>query len=155
MMALTFIELPVFAVIGVEASSEDGAGFVARAWDTANARFSEVAHMALADENGAPRIWGLMSDMSRSFRPWEDNFTKGLYIAGIEVAPEAQPPAGWTKWVSPAYRYAVFPMTDSDSFARALEALTESGLALAGAAYDRIVPGKGTFIYMPVAILKK
>jgi hypothetical protein len=30
-------------------------------------------------------IWELMSDFPRKFGPWEDNFTKGLYLPGVEV----------------------------------------------------------------------
>ncbi len=41
-----------FAVIGKEGSTEEGAGFVPRRWDDANAHFGEVAALAKKDENG-------------------------------------------------------------------------------------------------------
>ena len=44
-----------------------------------------------------------MSDLSRSFLPWEDGFTRGLYLAGVQVPPEALPPEGWVKWTLPAF----------------------------------------------------
>lgn len=35
------------------------------------------------DDNGnICGIWGVMSDFSRSFQPWENGFAKGLYLAG-------------------------------------------------------------------------
>jgi len=149
-MAYQRIALPSFCVIGMEGSTDDGADFIQQLWEKANSRFSEVAPLALPDENGAPKIWGLMSDMSLSFRPWEDNFTRGRYLAGIEVAEDAAAPAGWTKWISPAYEYIVAPQDSADSFPKAISYLAESGLTLAGAAYDRTIPGRGGFIYLPV-----
>ncbi len=72
-----------FSVIGKEGSTEDGAGFIQRLWDDANAHFGEVATLAGKDENGGMLgIWGAMTDFSRSFRPWEDDFSKGLSLAG-------------------------------------------------------------------------
>ncbi len=44
---------------------------------------------------GMAGIWGAMSDFSRTFRPWEEGFSKGLYLAGVECEDEAhnrQPP---------------------------------------------------------------
>lgn len=46
-----------------------------------------------------------MSDLSRSFQPWDDNFTKGLYLAGVEVPDDAEAPDGWVKWTVPGYEY--------------------------------------------------
>lgn len=36
-----------------------------------------------------------MSDFSRCFNPWENHFFEGFYLAGVEVADEAEVPAGW------------------------------------------------------------
>lgn len=55
-----------------------------------------------------------MSDFSRSFHPWENHFTKGLYLAGVECAPDAEPPAGWSKWVMPGFEYLRVLITDLD-----------------------------------------
>ena len=149
-MAYEIITLPSFCVIGMSGSTDDSADFIARLWDVANSRFGEVAQLAKCDANGAPAVWGLMSDMSMSFRPWEDGFTRGRYLAGVEVAPDAPVPDGWDRWVSPAYEYVVAPADGPDAFPRAIEHLAQQGLTLAGAAYDRIVPGAGSFIYLPI-----
>lgn len=54
-------------------------------------------HLAKKDENGnIRRIWGAMSDFSRSFNPWED-FNKGFYLAGVECNDDAEAPNGWAK----------------------------------------------------------
>lgn len=95
-----------FAVIGKEGSTEDGMGFVQRLWADANAHFAEVSDLAKKDEQGdLIGIWGAMSDFSRSFKPWEDGFCRGVYLAGVECLDEAQPPLGWTKWIIPGYEY--------------------------------------------------
>ena len=84
-----------FAVIGREGSTSDGPGFIQKLWADANAHFSEVRALAKRDETGRPvGFWGAMSDCSRSFEPWEDNFSKGLYLAGVECEDGAQAPPG-------------------------------------------------------------
>lgn len=149
-MAYSRVILPAFSVIGIEGSTNDGSGFIQALWDRANSRFGEVASLAARTGDGGIRVWGLMSDMSRSFRPWENNFTRGLYLAGVEALPGAEPPSGWTKWVSPAYEYIAAPQDGPDAFTRALEYLAENGLALAGAVYDLTIPASGSFIYLPI-----
>ena len=149
-MAYERVILPSFCVIGIEGTTDDGPGFIQALWDKANSRFGEVAHLAAYGEGGGIRVWGLMSDMSMSFKPWEDNFTKGRYLAGVEALPDAEPPAGWTKWVSPAYEYVAASQNGPDAFPRALNYLAENGFSLAGAAYDLTIPGSGSFIYLPI-----
>lgn len=144
------VSLPAFRVIGIAGSTDDGADFIRRLWDEANARFGEIAAHALTDENGAPRVWGLMSDMAMDFRPWEDGFTRGRYLAGVEASQDAPVPEGWEAWTSPAYEYVTAPQDGPEAFAAALGYLAENGLELVGAAYDRPVPGNGGFIYLPV-----
>ena len=57
-------------------STSDGPGFIQKLWADANAHFSEVRALAKRDEAGRPvGFWGAMSDCSRSFEPWEDNFS--------------------------------------------------------------------------------
>lgn len=149
-MKYRFETLPAFRVTGIAGSTDDGPDFIGRLWDEANARFGEISAYAILDENGAPRVWGLMSDMSMEFRPWENGFTRGRYLAGVETAPDAPVPDGWTVWTSPAYEYLVAPQEDPGSFGLAIEYIAANGLALAGAAYDRTIPGVGSFIYLPV-----
>lgn len=52
-------------------------------------------------------IWGAMSDISHLFKPWEDGFSKGLYLAGVECVDNAEAPDGWTKWIILSYEYIV------------------------------------------------
>ena len=103
-MEIIICELPSVSIIGMEGGAEPGHNPAPALWEQANARFSEVEALALRDENGVPvGIWGAMSDLSRSFLPWEDGFTRGLYLAGVQVPPEALPPEGWVKWTLPAF----------------------------------------------------
>ena len=95
-----------FVVIGKEGSTNEGEGFIQKLWEDANGHFGEVEQLAKKDEQGnLLGIWGAMSDLSHAFLPWEDNFSKGLYLAGVECVDTAQAPAGWTKWVIPGYEY--------------------------------------------------
>lgn len=145
-------ELPAFSVIGIEGSTDDGEGFVRELWKRANARFSEIAPLVRRGVNGAPEgVWGLMSDKTRAFLPWQNGFTEGLYLAGAEVTDDAEPPEGWTKWTSPAYEYVLAPMDAPDAFARAIQALDVQGFSLLGAAYDRTDLETGiNWMYFPI-----
>ena len=105
-MNIEIFEKPAFAVIGREGSTEDGPGFVQKLWAEANARFDEVAHLAKRDEDGSfVGFWGAMTDFSRSFQPWEVDFSRGLYLAGVECTDDAVAPAGWTRWEIPGFVY--------------------------------------------------
>lgn len=143
---------PAFRVIGMEGSTEDGEGFVARLWAAANARFQEVAPLARMDENGSPVVWGAMSDLSRSFLPWEDGFSRGLYLAGVEVVPGAEAPEGWTAWDIPGFECLRFRADGApDMFNRALDALREAGFELVCAAQECTHPGSGEeFLCFPI-----
>ena len=87
-------------------------------------------------------MWGAMSDLSRSFRPWED-FEKGLYLAGVECVDGAEAPEGWTKWVVPGYEYLRAEREDEESFAQVLRYMRENGIPLAGAVHDFTDPKTG------------
>lgn len=141
-----------FAVIGKEGSTADGAGFIGRLWEDANAHFEEIRHLARTDENGAPvGIWGAMSDFSRSFLPWEEDFSKGLYLAGAECAIDADAPDGWVKWIVPAYEYRIAECENDRTFADTLQYLKENGLSLAGAVHDFTDPTTGkSYLFFPV-----
>ena len=132
-----------FTVIGKEGSTAEGEGFIPRLWNEANAHFAEVAALAKKDESGAlVGVWGAMSDLSRSFRPWED-FEKGLYLAGVECVDGAEAPEGWTKWVVPGYEYLRAEHKDEESFAQVLRYMRENGIPLAGAVHDFTDPQTG------------
>lgn len=140
-----------FAVIGKEGSTLDGEGFIQKLWDDANGHFHEVAHLAKRDDAGQlVGIWGAMSDLSRSFRPWEDGFSKGLYLAGVECDDTAEAPDGWTKWVIPGYEYLVVE-NRKGAFEETLEQMKKEGITLVGAIHDHTDPatGKG-YLYFPI-----
>ncbi len=140
-----------FSVIGKQGSTQEGEGFIQRLWQEANAHFSEVAALAKTTETGGfSGFWGLMSDQSMSFAPWEENFSKGLYLAGVEVKDDAQPPEGWVKWASPGYEYLAAE-AGPDAFAQTLDYLRDRGLELAGAVYDFTDPETGkSYQYFPI-----
>lgn len=139
-----------FSVIGMEGSTEDGPGFIAGLWDQANGRFGEVAALAKTNEDGSLcGVWGAMSDFSRSFLPWAEDFTRGLYLAGVEVRDDALPPPGWTRWDIPGFEYVRVANDRPDVFPQTLAALEVEGLALVGAVHDFTDPatGKGYMLF--------
>lgn len=141
---------PAFAVIGMEGSTADGPGFIPALWEKANGRFQEVAPLAKTNPDGSlAGVWGAMSDVSRSFRPWEDGFTRGLYLAGVEVRDDALPPEGWTRWEIPGFEYIRVENDAPDAFPRTLATLEAEGLTLAGAVHDFTDPatGKGYMLF--------
>ena len=126
-----------FAVIGREGSTRDGPGFVQALWTEANARFPEIAHQAQKDENGnLVGIWGAMSDFSRSFRPWQENFSQGLYLAGVECELDARAPEGWTKWLIPGFAYLRVECDRETVFSEMIAYLPEKQISLVGAVQD-------------------
>lgn len=146
------ITKPAFTVIGMEGSTADGPGFIAALWEKANSRFGEVAPLAKMNPDGSlAGVWGAMTDMSRSFRPWEDGFTCGLYLAGVEVRDDANPPEGWVRWDVPGFEYVRVESGAPDVFPRTLEILAAKGLALAGAVHDFTDPATGkAYMLFPI-----
>ena len=140
-----------FAVIGKEGSTSDGEGFIKRLWDNANSHFEEIQHLAKVDENGnLVGIWGVMSDFSRSFNPWE-NFSKGLYLAGVECNDDAEAPDGWIKWIIPGYEYIYVECENGDEFSQTIEYLKDNAIALAGAVHDFTCPQTGkNYMFFPI-----
>lgn len=143
---------PSFSVMGKEGSTLDGQGFIQKLWEDANSHFGEVQSLAKKDEHGdLVGIWGTMSDFSRSFKPWEDNFSKGLYLAGVECVDDAQPPKGWTKWTIPGYEYLCAEVESGSTFTDMLDYMKQNELALVGAVHDFTCPSSGkNFMYFPI-----
>lgn len=141
-----------FAVIGKQGSTLDGIGFVQKLWSQANAGFGEIQHLAKKDEQGnIGGIWGAMSDLSHTFQPWEENFTKGLYLAGVECSIDVAAPAAWTKWVIPSYEYLYVECDGSDTFSKMIDYLKTNNISLAGAAHDFTCPQTGkNYIFFPI-----
>lgn len=140
-----------FVVIGKEGSTLDGEGFIQKLWNDANSHFSEVAHLAKKDANGSiVGVWGAMSDLSHSFSPWEDGFSKGLYLAGVECVDNAEAPDGWKKWTIPGYEYIVVE-NRKGVFEETIRQMKDGGISLVGAVHDYTDPatGKG-YMYFPI-----
>ena len=96
-----------------QCSTFDGEVFIQKLWNDANSHFNEVAHLAKKDANGnIVGIWGAMYDLSRAFKPWEDGFRNGLYLAGVECVDDAEAPDGWTKWTIPGYESVSYKHLD-------------------------------------------
>ena len=154
-MELKRIEKPSFTVIGKEGSTDMGEGFVQALWLDASSNFAEIAHLAKKNEGGGfAGYWGAMTSPARDFSPWDDGFSRGLYLAGAECADDAIPPEGWVKWTVPGFEYIVIERGNDGSFAEGLAYLRENGLPLAGAQQDFVDPDTGTnYLYFPVGRL--
>lgn len=141
-----------FSVIGKEGSTDQGEGFIACLWDSANAHYAEVAPLAKKDGQGNPvGFWGAMSDFSRGFMPWEDGFSRGLYLAGVEVLDGTQAPEGWTLWTIPAQEYLYAEAAGPETFHAGLEELKAKGLTLSGAVQDFTCPETGkNYMFFPI-----
>lgn len=145
-------EKEAFVVIGKEGSTADGEDFIQRLWEDANGHFDQVAHLAKKDEQGnLIGVWGVMSDCSRSFAPWENGFTKGLYLAGVECTDEVEAPDGWTKWKVPGYEYLCVEKNADDTFPKTIQYFQEQKWELAGAVHDFTCPTTGKeYLYFPI-----
>lgn len=141
-----------FAVIGKEGSTSEGPSFIQNLWAEANAHFGEVKALAKTDDAGNfSGFWGAMSDFSRTFKPWEDNFSKGLYLAGVECRDDAQAPEGWTKWIIPGYEYLRAMCDSPNTFSEVLAYMESNNLSLAGAVHDFTDPADGkNYMLFPV-----
>ena len=150
-MEIVTCELPAVSLIGMEGEAQPGCSPAPALWERANARFGEVEALTLRDEKGAPvGIWGAMSDLSRSFLPWEDGFSRGLYLAGVQVPPEALPPEGWVKWTLPAFA-CLGVRAEGDygaAFQAGLDGLKRRGLTLAGAVQECRRPAEDGKLYL-------
>ncbi len=141
-----------FVVIGKEGSTDAGNGFIQNLWEDANSHFHEVEQLAKKDDKGnIVGIWGAMSDMSRSFLPWEDGFTKGLYLAGVECLDTAEAPAGWIKWVIPGYEYIYAECESGDTFSEVINYMNENEISLVGAVHDFTCTETGkNYLFFPI-----
>ena len=150
-MKIERCEKESFIVIGKEGATTDGAGFIQKLWNEANSHFGEVEHLAKKDEEGnLCVIWGAMSDFSQSFHPWED-FSNGLYLAGVECNDGAETPDGWTKWVIPGYEYIYVERENDSIFSEVIQYLQAHDIALAGAVHDFTCPQTGKeYMFFPI-----
>lgn len=151
-MKIQKCELESFAVLGKEGSTEDGNGFIPKLWADATEHFAEAEPFALKDAQGRPvGFWGAMSDMSRSFLPWQEHFSKGLYLAGVQCRADTQAPSGWVKWIIPAYEYLYVETEDEYTFSNVIRYMEEHDISLVGAVHDFICPETGkNYQFFPI-----
>ena len=141
-----------FVVIGKEGSTMEGQGFIQKLWSDANSHFSEVQPLAKKDEKGnLVGVWGAMSDYSHSYKPGEDSFSKGLYLAGVECVDDAEAPEGWTKWTIPGYEYLCAEVESGSTFSDVLDYMNINSIALVGAVHDFTCPLNGkNYMLFPI-----
>lgn len=141
-----------FCVIGKQGSTNDGPDFIQKLWQDANGHFAEVEHLAKRDEKGnLVGVWGVMTNFSFEFLPWEDNFSKGLYLAGIEAETDAQAPEGWKKWIVPGFTYWKVKAQGPDPFRETLAAMEAQKQSLVAAVQDFTDPATGeNYMLFPV-----
>jgi len=140
-----------FSVIGKEGSTNDGNGFVKRLWENANNHFDEIEFLAKKDEKeNILGIWGLMSDVSKNFKPWEENFTKGLYLAGVEVIDDVETPDTWIKWTVAAFEYLYIKVDNEygEAFSYVLNYMDNNNIKLVGAVFDYNCPEENGQLYL-------
>ena len=156
-MKYEIVELPRIAIIGQEGLCTKEKNVVQHLWEQANLRFSEVADIGMKNADGSyVGFWGAMTDETMSFMPWTDDYSRGLYLAGIEVYEDTAVPAGWVKWVMPARKYLVTevrPDCYEETFRNVIDRLIpELGMKLAGAVCDFTEPATGqNKLFFPVA----
>jgi len=105
------VEKQQFSVIGKvgEGLSSESSNWIPPLWKEANSHFVEINDLAKIDAEGnIVGVWGAMSGVIGNFERWKEG---GKYLAGCEVADDAIPPDGWTKWTIPAFKYVVSKCT--------------------------------------------
>lgn len=155
-MKIHEVDLPEIAIIGKLGFCSKENNIVEELWNQANHHFGDVAALGMKENDGSyVGFWGAMSDESMSFLPWEDHFSKGYYLAGIEVYKDAVAPAGWTKWIMPARKY-IFVEVQKDNYKAIFEdmilnKIPEMGYKLVGAVCDYTKPSTGiNYLFFPV-----
>ena len=148
-MEIIKIEKTSLCVIGQLGSTEDGEGFIQYLWQEANARFPEIAYLVKKDEQGNPiALYGAMSDFSGSLAPWEDGYSKGLYLAGAEVSEDAEAPDGWVKWTIPAHEYLCVKGSGGELFSRTIAYMKENALPLIAGVHELYCPQENGQSYL-------
>lgn len=150
------VHLPTIAIIGKEGLCTEDENIVQTLWQEANSNFNEVSALGMKNPDGSfAGFWGAMSDESMSFLPWTNHYSRGLYLAGIEVNEDSAVPEGWKKWIMPSRTYLVTDVTPerySDIFNEVLQkTLPEAGMKLSGAVCDYTEPASGqNKLFFPV-----
>ena len=142
-----------FCVIGKTGSTEEGPGMIQRLWKEANEHFAEVEPLAKKNAEGRiAGIWGVMTRSDMSFQPWEDNFTCGLYMAGVEAEEDAVAPQGWKKWIVPGFECFKVPVESPNTFSQTIDWMKQNGIELVAAVQDFTDPAtQKSYMLFPIA----
>ena len=144
-----------FSVIGKEGATTDGKGFIQKLWEEVNCQFDEIKPLVKKDEYGnLIGVWGAMSDNTRSFKPWEDSFSKGLYLAGVECMDDVYTPEGWVKWTIPGYEYLCVEVESGNTFSNVIDYMNTNNISLIGAVHDFTCPlTKKNYMFFPIRLI--
>ena len=135
------VRIEPFSVIGKLGSTIEDPKIVKKLWVEADMHFLEITSLAKKHkEGGLLGIWGIMSRADMSFMPWEDNYSKGLYLAGVEVNQDAQPGTGWVKWDIPGFIGYKVKNKNNDTFKNMIEWLRQNNQELVMAVQDYTDP---------------
>lgn len=155
-MEITIVNLPEIAIIGKEGFCTKENNVTKALWVEANAHFAEVAALGMRENDGSfVGFWGAMSDETMSYLPWTDNYSRGFYLAGIEVYQDTITPDGWTKWVLPSRTYLKV-LVESDDYLNVFNTIIEhvipeKKMRLIGAVCDYTEPKSGrNYLLFPV-----
>lgn len=150
------VELPEIEIIGKLGLCTREHHVVQELWKQANEHFFEVAELGMKEKDGSyVGFWGAMSDETMSFQPWTDRFSRGYYLAGVEVNHESVIPKGWTKWVMPARKYLMVEVTPNQYQEIFEQVITQEipvmGFKLGGAVCDYTKPATGqNYLLFPI-----
>ena len=141
-----------FAVIGREGSTLDGKNFIQKLWDDVDSHFNEISDLALKDINGnIVGRWGLTSDFNHNIKPWEENYSRGLYLAGVECNIDADATYGWTKWIIQSYEYIYVEIENKDTYIKTIFYLEENNIPLIGGVNKYYSPiTKKDYLFFPI-----
>lgn len=155
-MDIKIVDLPEIAIIGKEGFCTEEENIVQYLWKQANENFGEVLELGMKEKDGSfVGFWGAMSDETMSFMPWTNGFSRGYYLAGIEVYKEAEAPKGWKKWILPARQYLVMEVEAERYMEIFKDGLTKQipsiKKKLSGAVCDYTEPSTGkNFLFFPI-----
>jgi AraC family transcriptional regulator len=122
---------PAFTVIGILYHGKNEHQEIPRLWGQFNPRSAEI-ESAVADDI----CYGIADNFDRVLGTFD-------YLAGLEVADDAQPPPGMVRWQVPQQTYAVFPCT-LPTLMRTFQTAYDVWMPMAG--YHR-VPGQEFELY--------
>lgn len=141
-----------FAVLGKEGSTHSSnPEWIKQLWIEANGHFDEISKLALRDDQGnLAGFWGAMTSEDRSFQPWENDLSEGLYLAGVQVSVDTEAPEGWVKWIVPAfdYLYAQVEGNPQAAIQIGLAEIERQGFKLSGAIQEYYCPQENGAMYL-------